>query len=180
MNTPAPEPPPLPSTTPALQSFATPTHSDPSATPWTPPGRVRRLLYFFGRTLLGMVLTQFVLGSLLILGWASRAMRREAHKAWALRSNFKDWAKALNSTPALQPWKQWPTWFAQPAGISSLVGGNPPGQPASRMRSVLRLCLGGAWMNLKLGFQMLFNSAVLVLPAMAMMQFAWYDGWNNS
>ncbi|MBI1840991.1 MAG: hypothetical protein HYR88_09100, partial [Verrucomicrobia bacterium] len=172
MSAPGPLPPPLPSA--AAQEATAPLEFAPP-TLFPRRSRTRRALSMLGRNLLGMFAVQSILGALMALGWTARSMQREGHKVWARGSGLKDWPEALDAVPALRPWAHWPTWLRAPAQEPEAPTGK-----TGRARAWLRRHLGGVPQHLKTGAQMLFNTAVLVLPATAMMQFAWYDGWNNS
>ena len=178
MSTPHPHP-PLPPELPQVSSTNGRTLATTHSSPLPRPGRLRRALSLIARNTLGAFAVQSVLGAFIALGWTARAMQREAHQIWGNRGAMKQRASRAETQMASSVWSPWPRWvrsMPQTAGPQqvTVVG------LAGRIRATLHRWLGGAGKNLKVGAQMLFNTAVLVLPATAMMQFAWYDGWNNS
>ena len=133
------------------------------------PGLLRRALWFPIKFVLGMMFCQALLGSLLVVGWASRLAQRAALKRWwlcAARGHAGTFREFLDGDPATRAHRHWPNWFLRQnfaetrRGIGSLVAS-----------------LGD---NFWRGLQVAFNTCVLVLPAAALWWFAWYDGWNNS
>ncbi|MBM3845307.1 MAG: hypothetical protein FJ405_03340 [Verrucomicrobia bacterium] len=102
-----------------------------------------------------MVLVQSVLGALAVLGWAQRRARTSGLRVWE-KAN-----RRMGRTPLL-------------VQASSQVEG--PGAWGRKFRVIGKSVVG----CFREGFQTLFNACVLTLPWTVLMQFAWYDGWNNS
>jgi hypothetical protein len=120
------------------------------------------------KLLVGLTLTQFFLGSFLVVGWTQRVMRRATLEAWWRRSGHVrtggTFAEFCQAEGSMREFGQWPNWFLGPVALT--VG--------------WRRLFGSLLANWKLGLLSAFNTAVFTLPAGLLWTFAWYAGWQNS
>lgn len=119
------------------------------------------LAAFAWKYAVGAVLCFTLLGSVLVLGWTLRAMRRAA----LLR-----WERILPAAPPFEgegakvfaACDRWPNW---------IVDWEARGW---------RRWTGSLATNAKLGLQGIANTWAVTLPGSVLWFFSWYDGWNNS
>jgi len=102
----------------------------------------------------GVVLTQFQPGAILLTSWGQETARRGILRLWAKRAGVEPEPE----------WTEWPRWVR--------------GNPAETRR--LKRFLKGFWDNLKSGLAVAFNTWLLTLPATALWAFGWRYGWDNS
>ncbi len=142
------------------------------ATPPRKPRRFRALLALAWRCFIGVLFSQSLLLSFLVVGWLQRGMQRAVLRRWwqtsELRRGGTSFEEFARSIPAL-------------AGC------------AERPHLILQQHFGEAWcsrgwkalfhsllLNARLGVPSIFNTWVLTLPGLVLMNLGWFDGWNNS
>jgi len=130
-----------------------------------------------------MALCQSWLGSIGVVGWTYRLAQREVLKGWWAASGFGArgirFEEFVGGSERLRGHRHWPNWFfAQNA--PEVMREATVRHAGSRFRLWLRAALHSLWLNLKTGFQAIFNTWVLTMPACLLWLFSWYDGWNNS
>lgn len=153
------------------------------AAPHPAPARWQRLVSFVWKFFVGVLFTQFILGSLLAVGWTLRAMQRLALQTWWKQSacgrngaSFEAW---LASADPAHPHRHWPNWVLQ-QNFPAAWKPDPALGARRRLRHRLGALGASLRLNLRLGLQGLFNVWLLTLPGCLLMLFSWYDGWNNS
>lgn len=130
---------------------------------------------------LGAVLTQSLLGSLLVVGWTQRLMQREALKSWwrkrlAREGTFAEFAAA---EPWLQDHRHAPNWvIAQ--NFREAHAAEQDGRLAGRLGCLARALTRSAMTNARAGLAALVNIWVLTLPGCALWLLGWWGGWQNS
>jgi hypothetical protein len=158
--------------------------------------KLRRLLFFPLKLLLGMIFCQGLLGSILVVGWTYRLAQRSAVKYWWSRSRRPEQGKTfcefLSETASTSALHDWPNWFLQQKAEGRGSSDEPPiSSHASRITHhphrithhvtrLPRLLLHSLWLNFWLGLRAILNTWVLTIPACLFWWFGWYDGWNNS
>ncbi len=138
--------------------------------------RLRRRALFAWRFVIGVVLCQTLLGSVVAVGWTYRWMQRSALRHWwrrvGLEQRGAQFAAFAASDPMTATHVDAPAWFAaQPAPVYS---------DGNRLRTSVRRGLGSLWLNLRTGFGAVANTLVLTGPAAALWVFSWHAGWDNS
>lgn len=123
--------------------------SDPRATAGS-FGLVRSAFGATWRTLVAMSLSQFLLSSLILIGWTYRWMQGSAVRYWRRKTGVGV------ADPA-----GWPEWAIRSGG-----GARTLFAPLAE--------------NLRIGAQALLTTWTLTLPACALWQFGWFAGWDNS
>lgn len=145
------------------------------------PGyQLYRLGLAIWKFLFGVVLTQTLIGSVLIVGWTCRAAQRVVQKRWwklsGLRTEdcFCDFVQCSSFHRSLGGW---PNWILEHnrawAGAHRAPG-------LAKVQAVSKSLFHSLWLNFKIGAQGIFNTWVLTLPGCVLMLFAWYAGWHNS
>lgn len=104
--------------------------------------------------LVGVLLCQNLVFSVLVVGWCYRLMRRTTRREWRRLSG-----RGAPATP-------WPNWMLHWDGLRA---------PNRRKALTASLVL-----NARLGAQAIANTWVATLPGCALWVFAWYSGWDNS
>lgn len=161
-----------PGQSPAPASAVAEVWPSPSTAPAPRPFALARWFWCAWKLIVGAVLVQGFLSSLMVVGWCQRAARRAIVKSWwrsayvgsGSDAGFRDWATARDATRELAGWPNW--LLAEPATASR------------RLRD--SRWIGGLWRNLRSGFACLFNTWVFTLPGTLLWSMAWYDGWQNS
>lgn len=149
-----------------------------NAAPRTPRKRGRGMGIVVGLAgwITGSLFCTFLVFSVVVVGWVTRAAQREVLKSWWRRSPVRDrrgsFADFAAAEAVTRQHVSWPTWFV---GVDT---GTPVG--AGRIRAVLRHLLGGLVRNVRLGIPMIFNTWVLTLPGCLLWAVAWFAGWQNS
>lgn len=145
--------------------------------------RRRRAAWFPIKFVLGMALSQVLVGSLVLLGWVMRLMQRATMKRWWQLGRGEQRGDSFEVFAAGGTYSQqhiaWPNW---------VLGQN--GWPRAELqratgffRRVGIVCghlTRSLRQNVRLGVQGILATWSLVLPAGILWLFAWYDGWNNS
>lgn len=158
MTQPAPTSESIPALVPAVSPVP---HAQTATAPPTFPdsltGGFQRRAAAIRHVLIGTVMTQAFLTSILALGWVQRSCRTVALRQWQRRSSA--------STAPPEPWPSWilaPGTQSQPRGKGLFHRFQETG---STVRAGLKalVCLG-----------------VAILPGCLLWAFAWYDGWQNS
>jgi hypothetical protein len=168
-------PPILPSAPPAASGEIPPVleaASNPAATPQRRPKKFRAALMLTWRFALGVFLSQSLLFSFVVVGWVQRMMRRTVLRQWWRRSelarqgtSFESFARGI---PELAP-----------CALRTNLFFDQDFRDARKTRGWKALS-GSLIQNAKFGVQAVFNTWVLTLPGLVLMNFGWYDGWNNS
>lgn len=127
----------------------------------TLPHRMLRSLLVLLRFFTGVLLTQFLMGAVLLAGWGQEVARRAAMCRWK--------RAAAMDCPAYCT--RWPTF---------LMSEEPPLSNKGLVARSARRLLGGAWSNLAAGLICLLGTYALTLPGMALWTFSWRYGWDNS
>lgn len=146
-------------------------------------GPFAKAAVFFWKFFFGLILTQAVLGSVLVAGWAYRLMQRAVLKQWwrtsrrvNLHQNFEEFLEASHRTAHHVTW---PNWIAGQNAWRKIREAAGAGA-AAQLRTAFRMALPSLWANAKLGTQAILNTWMLTMPGCLLWLFAWYDGWNNS
>lgn len=122
-------------------------------------GAIWAVLRSLAKLALAMVFTQNPLSSLLVVGWTNRATQRVIFRRW--------WK--LSPARSVVGFDQ---FFAAEVESTTDSSGNSFG--------FLRRLGRAAWLNCKVGGQVIFNTWALTLPGCVIMLFSWQYGWNNS
>ncbi len=146
-------------------------------------GSWNRRIWFPVKMLIGMGLSQLLLGSVLLLGWLYRLMQRATLKRWWQLSelnsqgrSFRDFA--LGGVHSQQH-AYWPNFVLGQNGWPRAELRKAPGMFA-KSGVVLGHLTRSFRQNLRLGLQGILTTWTLTLPGCLLWLFAWYDGWNNS
>ena len=145
--------------------------------------RWKRRAWFPIKMVIGMALSQVLLGSVLLLGWIYRLMQRSVLKRWWQLSSERERGVsfmefALGGTHTKQH-VAWPNFVLGQNGY-------PRGELARSSNILARISVivghltRSFRLNWRLGFQGILTTWSLTLPACLLWLFAWYDGWNNS
>lgn len=141
-----------------------------------PRSRIWPAMVGLAKWVMGAFFSTFLLFSVLVVGWVTRAAQREVLRTWWRRSPVRgrdgSFAHFAAADPATHKHVTWPTWFA---GVDA---GNPGDH--GRVRTILRRLMGGLVRNARLGVPMVFNTWVLTLPGCLLWAVAWFAGWQNS
>ncbi len=129
--------------------------------------------------LFGVLLTQTLLGSILVVGWTWRAAQRAVQKRWwklsgATGACFCDFVQCSSFHRSLGGW---PNWILE-HNRAWLSAHRTPG--SAKLARIGKSLVHSLWLNLKIGVQAIFNTWVLTMPGCVMMLFSWYAGWHNS
>ncbi len=165
--------------------------SEPASAPPERTSRARlplRVRWSFWRIVLlplqllwAMLLVQSLIGSLVVVGWTYRLIRRSVIKRWwaqSGRQSGETFVDFLSARPDLKSHSRWPNWIVEQDFSSSWKEVDDSGRwPGGRLLKSLFHSLG---LNLKLGLQAVANTWVLTLPACALWLFGWHAGWINS
>ncbi|MEJ2131355.1 MAG: hypothetical protein P8Y95_06990 [Gammaproteobacteria bacterium] len=127
------------------------------------------------RALLAVIMSQGLLGSLLLLGYLYRLMQRQALKYWwrtagSPGGSFSEFAAA---EPATREHATLPNWFIAQDRRRDM------GERSS-LRAWARAMTASLLKNLRRGVTAALTLWSITLPGCVLMLFAWYDGWNNS
>jgi hypothetical protein len=168
-----------------MQSEVPITQSAPA--PAKPP-RLAKIRYQLYRTILGIwkfvfgvLLTQALFGSILVVGWVTRAAQRATQRFWWKQSAqpkeecFCDFVQCSSFHRTLGGWPNWilehdRAWIRAPRTAGVLP----------KVRAMVRALFHSLWLNLRIGGQVIFNTWVFTLPGCILMLFSWYAGWHNS
>jgi len=137
------------------------------------------------KILMGTVLCQFSLTSILVVGWTYRLMQRRALKRWwsmsPARLSGTTFAEFLSHDAATREHQRFPNWAVRPNAIIETKGAL---REASGLRGKIRALrqgmFGSLWRNAVLGFQGIVNTWVLTFLPTLFWVFGWYSGWDNS
>jgi hypothetical protein len=131
--------------------------------------RVVRGLWHFA---VGVLLSQSLLLSFLVVGWLHRFMQGVVYRRWwktsPARRNGLSLEQFLKESEAVRSHSQAPSYFLADEF-----------RAAYRSRGA-RAIFSSLVINAVIGVQAIFNTWVLTLPGCAMMLFSWGFGWNNS
>lgn len=135
--------------------------------------------------MVGAFACQFLLTSVLAVGWTYRLMRRAAVRRWANAKDGGSGSRAfetlLRQRPELETLRKAPNWALRQNPLTAWRRIRANGAPWRVQASTAAgLPVHSLWLNAKTGFQGLFNTWVMTLPACAIWLFAWHAGWNNS
>jgi hypothetical protein len=126
-----------------------------------------RVLIGAWKFFLGVLMSQSLLLSFVVVGWVARAMQRMAFYRWWKLSDARkcglSFSEFIASIPGVH--SHWPNWFLAPRRDGTRGW---------------RRFIGSFITNAKLGVQMVFNTWALTLPGCIVMLFSWGYGWNNS
>ncbi len=126
---------------------------------------VRRLFTVPFKLAMGALLTQFLLGAVLVFGWLQQWVRRSAIRAWwrssptRNREAFEDFAAR---EPMFREMRFAPNWILGSRGADG------------------RRTAPSWWRNARLGMEGLVNVLILTLPGCGLMLLGWWGGWQNS
>jgi hypothetical protein len=127
----------------------------------------------------GVVFTQSVLLSFLVVGWTFRAAQRAVQKQWWKMSRITHEACFCEFTQLSSFHRGlggWPNWILQ----NDREWMRAHKLPVGRFKHFFKAVFYSLWLNLKIGVQAVFNTLVLTLPSGSLMLFSWYAGWHNS
>lgn len=138
-----------------------------------------RTLLFVWKFLAGVLLTQTLAGSILVVGWTYRAAQRAVQKRWwkmsgATDACFCDFVQCSSFHRALGGWPNWVLEHNRAWTSAHRIPG------AARIGRIWKALFHSLWLNLKIGVQGIFNTWVLTMPGCVLMLFSWYAGWHNS
>jgi hypothetical protein len=143
----------------------------------------RRRAWFPIKMVIGMALSQVLVGSVILLGWTYRLMQRAVLKRWWQLSSplergpsFMEFA--IGGTHAKQH-VAWPNFILGQNGIPRDELRRSTGGFA-RLRIFFSHLTRSLVQNIRLGLQGILTTWSLTLPGCLLWLFAWYDGWNNS
>ena len=138
---------------------------------------VRTVFAFAWKVLVGALLCQGPLSSILVVGWMLRLMQYQVWRHWWRVSDLQHQDVTFESFMAQDEQTRthlhWPNWVLGSAPI-------PAGAPCSKMRIFSRRLVGSLYDNAKLGLQGMLNTWALTLPGCGLWLSAWFAGWNNS
>jgi hypothetical protein len=161
---------------------STPTESNSKENSDPFPGRRRAIQLGIDLSGVGVAVGKYIFGalcamsiftSILVVGWAQRASRREILRRWFLRSpeyrpsTFREF---VISNQRIIQFSTWPNWLFS----------NEPLLDGHSFGSVWKKLFGSLIANFTLGIQASFNIAVFVVPGGLLWSFGWYAGWMNS
>ena len=147
--------------------------------PFTPPVRWRRFLFAPAKLLLGMALTQSIVGAMIVIGWAQSFMQRTAMANWWKRrlpqEHGTSFSNFIGGDEATRGHLHWPNWLLRQNFIHDATreGDGRGWRIFTGLSESLRR-------NFWFGLQGILNTSVLVLPAGVLMWFGWDYGWNQS
>jgi len=147
--------------------------------------RFRRLLSTGWTLLVGGILCQYALLSIVAVGWCYRLMRRVALREWWRLSPSESkgdsfLAFARDDTRALACARR-PNWILAPFELRVQHLHRREGRSLqSHLRRITRTAIGSLLANAKLGVQAILNTWVVTLPGCVLWLFGWYSGWDNS
>ena len=144
--------------------------------------RVLRMLIAVWKFLVGILLCQTAVASVLVVGWTYRLMQRSALKAWWRAADGEgDFESFLQGDPAIAGHVDNPNWLAAQRPSASL---RQRWAAASGLRKKLRaaasILVGSLAQNLRVGVAGVFNTWVITILPVTLWAFGWYTGWNNS
>ena len=147
--------------------------------------RLKRALWFLWKLLFGGVLCQYLLSSILAVGWTYRLMQRTAVKRWWAMSDapdkgnsFKQWAE---ESPSAHDHVTFPNWIVRPRGLSAMRQDIAHSVSLrERLGAIRHGFFGSLWENAVIGVQGIANVWVLTLLPALLWEFGWYSGWDNS
>lgn len=145
--------------------------------------RIRRLVTRVFRFTIGVLLTQYALGELLVAGWVRRMMQRTAYRQWwRMAGKPQDEAafiQAVGMGGASLVDSESPRWLLHehPRAFFRRHAG-------SGVRGFIKGASGAVahsfWTNLRGGIEILIHTFVLTAPATILWAFSWRYGWDNS
>jgi hypothetical protein len=152
------------------------------------PGRSRlnlgyqayRAILALWKFFLGVIFTQALPGSVLIVGWTYRAAQRAVHRRWWKASELpKDdcFCDFIQSSSFHRGLGGWPNWIVE-HNRAWMRAHRAVGM--EKIRAVFKSLFHSLWLNFKIGVQGIFNTWVLTMPGCVLMLFSWYAGWHNS
>ncbi|MCI0540161.1 MAG: hypothetical protein L0Z50_33560 [Verrucomicrobiales bacterium] len=148
------------------------------------PSRWRRLVAAPLKLFVGMALCQSVLGAMAVVGWTYRWMQRVVLQQWwkagAASRNRQTFAEFAAADPRTAQHVHWPNWFLAQNFRESIRARRNSGNSGTSIVTLFKSLGESMWTNVRLGFQGIFNTWVLTLPAGVLWLFSWYDGWGNS
>ena len=177
---------------------------DDSVVPMVPRRRwrLRRLITLPVKLFIGVIFTQSMLLSVLVIGWTHRLMQRSALKTWHRRRGeqatcpaaFVDFARgtqaadvtagdaaaAAGNRSADDLWREHaraPHWIIHANPILRVRRG---AAEKKHIRAAIAATFGSLGVNFKLGLQGLLTTWTLTLPAGLLWLASWWGGWNNS
>ena len=147
--------------------------------------RVWTVLVLVWKYVIGMLLTQNPLTSILVIGWSYRVAERAALKRWWKASSSREQGESFRDFTSrsliTNAYAHWPNWVvAQNFRGSWSEALRRKEAITLKCRRVLRVLLGSIAANVTLGVQAIFNTWLFTLPGCVLWLFAWYAGWNNS
>ena len=132
-------------------------------------GKLRKIGVGVWKYFAGATQCVTLVGSIVIVGWTYRLVRRAVLKQWwkrsALRSGGVRFETFLDGSDETRDLKRWPNWFVQQNAREKF---RMPG-----VRAKLKALGYSLWLNLKTGTQGIFNTWVLKMPGCVLMLFAW-------
>lgn len=157
--------------------------SEPETQSGLPCCQWRRRAWFPIKLLIGMALSQVLVGSVILLGWTYRFMQRTVLKRWwqlspSLNRGSSFMEFAVGGTHAKQH-LAWPNFILGQNGVPRSELSNAAGFFA-RVRLFFGHLTWSLFRNIRLGIQGILTTWSLTMPACLLWLFAWYDGWNNS
>lgn len=142
--------------------------------------QIYRTLLGLWKFTVGVALIQNPLTAFLAAGWVQRAAQRAIALRWWKASPLpKDgcFCDFVQSSPFHRGAGGWPNWVLEQDRVW-MRAHRTPGR--AKVRVMFRSLIRSLWLNLKVGLQTVFNTAVLTAPGCVLMLFSWYDGWHNS
>jgi len=149
-------------------------------------GGIRSLIVLVFKAVVGTALCFHYLGSVLVVGWTCRLMRRRILHGWWRWSpprdsiSFPAFAARQGRGAISGPL---PNWIVSERFGDMLRRPGPTGEPPGAWRKLCRVpraLLDALVWNLRAGLGMLAGTYVLTLPACLIWMTAWFNGWQNS
>lgn len=134
----------------------------------------------------GVLLCFHYLGSVLVVGWTARLMRRRVLHHWWRRSpvaNWQDFDQFVREQGHELPGTPLPAWFVGERIRRKIGEDRPGGRPPGWLRRTARIpgaLFESLGRNLKVGLFTLGVTYAATGPGCLLWLGSWYAGWNNS
>ena len=126
----------------------------------------------------GVMLCQFMLGAVVVVGWTTRLMQRQILWSWWKKSPMREqggtFEASVRDLPSRCAPRALPNWcLAEPNREAEEVTGN-------RIRQILGRAFGSLKLNFRQGLAGVLSIFVFTLPATSLWLYSWVLGWNIS